>query len=184
MSRGKNICLFTGIILLFMIFVCPASSTVGLDSQNPLKNETYEKNSVSNTSETELIEMETALGFHFLTSMLKMLDLNLNLINETLNAHIEEYPFLNSSIEGTNTSIKTVDSIISVLQTDPENLSDIETKLIALNETMAQLNTSIEYSDNMVKAANSTMGEDNVTTPLIGDMFKDVQKMVSLLDQL
>jgi hypothetical protein len=167
-----------------MLSTFPASSASGPGIQNLLGNDTNEDDSISLTNETKLMKQEIELSFHFLKSMLQMLDLSFNLMNETLNTHVEEYPFLESTANGTNAGIKTVDSIISVLQTDPENLSDVQTKLIALNETVAQFNTSSEYSGQMIEAANSTLGEENITGSMTGDMFKDVQKMISLFDQL
>ena len=112
-----------------------------------------------------------------------MLDLNLNLINETLNAHLEEYPFLKPTIEGTNEGIKTVDSIIAVMELNPDNPNDTNVTLSSLNETMARINSSLEYPDGMIEAANSTMGKSNITTPMIGDMYKSVKTMVSLTNQ-
>ena len=69
------------------------------------------------------------------------------------------------------------------MELSPENLSDTNVTLSSLNETMAQINSSLEYPDGMIEAANSTMGQSNITTPMIGDMYKSVKTMVSLLDQ-
>jgi hypothetical protein len=112
-----------------------------------------------------------------------MLDLNLNLISETLNAHLEEYPFLKPTIEGTDEGIKSVNSILLVLEMNPENLGNSNVTPSSLNETLAQINTSLEYPDGMIEAANSTMGESNITTPMIKDMYESVKTMSILLNQ-
>ena len=88
-----------------------------------VENKIDETDSASIYYETELMEQETGLNFRFLTSMLQMLDLNLNLINETLSSHVKEYPFLQPTIEGTTTGIGTVDSALSLVELSPENLS-------------------------------------------------------------
>lgn len=151
-------------------------------------NETNETNPVNTTASlyntTQLLEQEIALNINFLTSMLQMLDLNLNLINETLNAHLEEYPFLKPTIEGTEEGIKTVDSILAdVNSLNSDNLSDTNTTPGYLNKPISKVNYSLEYPDGMIGAANSTMGESNITTPMILDMYKSVKTMSSRLSQ-
>ena len=112
-----------------------------------------------------------------------MLDLNLNLISETLNAHLEEYPFLKPTIEGTDESIKGVNSILAVFGVSPENLNDSNVTPSSLNETLSQINSTLQYPDGMVEDANSTMGESNITTPMIRDMYKSVKTMTTLINQ-
>lgn len=178
MNRCNVIYLLVAAGLLLILSVISASAeTNATNETNPIENLT------SSYNETGLVEREIALNIHFLTSMLQMLNLNLNLINETLNAHLKEYPFLKPTIEGTNEGIKIVDSIIAVMELNPDNPNDTNVTLSSLNETMAQINSSLEYPDGMIQAANSTMGESNITTPMIGDMYKSVKTMVSLLDQ-
>ena len=112
-----------------------------------------------------------------------MLDLNLHLISETLNAHLEEYPFLKPTLEGTDDGIKGVDSMLAAFGINSENLNDTNVTLSSLNETISQFNSNLEYPDGMIEDANSTMGESNITTPMIRDMSKSVKGMVSLLNQ-
>ncbi len=88
-----------------------------------------------------------------------------------------------SATDGTNTGIEMVGSIIAVLEANPENPNEMKTALVSLNENMAQLNASLEYPDGMIEAANSTSGEPESTTPMIGDMFTGVKGMISLLEQ-
>jgi len=178
MNRCNVIYLLVAAGLLLILSVISASAeTNATNETNPTENLT------SSYNETGLVEREIALNIHFLISMLQMLDLNLNLINEILNAHLKEYPFLKPTIEGTNENIKTVDSIFTVMELNPDNPNDTNVTLSSLNETMAQINSSLEYPDEMIEAANSTMGESNITMPMIGDMYKSVKTMVSLLDQ-
>jgi len=179
MSRCKVIYLSIAAGLLLALFVISASAeTTGTNETDPMENPT------SFYKETELLEREIALNIHFLTSMLQMLNLNLNLINETLNTHLEEYPFLKPTIEGTEEGIRAVDSILAVVEFSPENLNDTNVTLSSLNETMSRINSSLEYPDGMIGAANSTMGESNITTPMISDMYESVKMMTSILDQL
>jgi hypothetical protein len=178
MNKYKDVCLSIAAgILIILSIISVSAETSGTNGTNLVVNQT------SSYNETGLVEREIALNIHFFTSMLQMLDLNLNLINETLNAHLEEYPFLRPTIEGTNEGIKSVDTILAVIELSPENLSDTNVTLSSLNETMAQIDSSLEYPDETIEAANSTMGESNITTPMIGDMFKSVKGMLSLLGQ-
>lgn len=131
-------------------------------------------------NETELIDQEIGLNFRFLISMLQMFDLNL--INGTLNSRVEEYPSLQPTIEGTEAGIATADSILNVLESNPENLSEMKESLISLNENMTQLNASLKYPDSMIEAANSTLGEPESTTPMIVDMFKSLKSMTEILE--
>jgi hypothetical protein len=85
--------------------------------------------------------------------------------------------------DGASKVIETVGSIIAVLEANPEDPNDMKTALISLNENMAQLNASLEYTDGMIEAANSTLGEPDSTTPMTGDMFASFKEMISLLEQ-
>jgi hypothetical protein len=145
-----------------------------------LEDEKDKTDFASMYNETELIDQEIGLNFRFLISMLQMFDLNL--INGTLNSRVEEYPSLQPTIEGTEAGIATADSILDVLESNPENLSEMKESLISLNENMAQLNASLKYPDSMIKAANSTIGEPESTTPMIVDMFKSLKSMTEILE--
>lgn len=145
------------------------------------ENTSINETNLSNV--TGLISQEIELNLDFLTSMLQMLDLNLNLINETLNAHVEEFPFLKPTIEGTGEGIKTVDNVLVILNFDSNNTSDSNVTLHSLNGTMAEINSSLVYPQGMVESANITMGNPNYTTPMIGNMFTSIKGMFSLLEQ-
>jgi len=167
---------------LIMLSMLPASIALTDEVDTVLETENNETNFASTSDETELMDQEIGLNFRFFTSMLQMLDLNLNLINGTLNSRVEEYPFLQPTIDGTEAGIATTGSILGVLESNPENLSEMENSLVSLNENMAKLNASLEYPDGMIEAANSTLGEPDSTTPMIADMFKSVKTMVEILD--
>lgn len=151
-------------------------------AETNFENENNETDFASMYNENKLMDQEIGLNFRFLTSMLQMLDLNLNLINGTLNARVEEYPFLQPTIEGTEAGIATTDSILGVLESNPENLSETENSLVLLNENMERLNSSLGYPDGMIEAANSTLGEPDSTTPMIVEMFKSVKAMTELFE--
>jgi len=168
--------------LLVMLSTLPISVALTDEMETILDNETNGIDFTSMYNETKLIDQEIGLNFRFLTSMLQMLDLNLNLINGTLNSRVAEYPFLQPTIEGTGAGIVTMDSVLGVMESNPENLSDMETALGSLNETVTQLNSSLEYPDGMIEAANSTLGEPDSTTPMIADMFKSLKAMAEILD--
>lgn len=68
------------------------------------------------------------------------------------------------------------------IEQDPENLSEMETTLITLNENMAQLNASLEYTEGMMEAANSTLGESDSSISMTADMFKSLKMMAEVLD--
>ena len=106
-NRCKVVSLSIVAGILMMLSVISASAEInGTNETNPIEKPT------SSYNETGILEREIALNINFLTTMLQMLDLNLNLISETLNAHLEEYPFLKPTIEGTDEGIKSVNSIL------------------------------------------------------------------------
>jgi hypothetical protein len=172
------------IVTSFLVILSTLPTSVALTdgAETSFEDENNENNFMSTYNETELMDKEIGLNFRFLTSMLQMLDLNLNLIKGTLNARVEEYPFLQPTIEGTEAGIATTNSILGVLESDPENLSETENSLVSLNENMERLNSSLGYPDDMIEAANSTLGEPDSTTPIIVEMFKSVKAMTELLD--
>jgi hypothetical protein len=176
MARCKVIYLtiVSGLLLLLSAF--PAFADV---------NDANETNSNPPTTENtlELLESEITLNINFLTSMLLMLDLNLNLISKTLDDHLEEYPFLKSTKEGADEGVKGVDSILAAFGVSPANLNNTNVTPHSLNETLSQINASLQYPDGMIENANSTMGESNLTTPMIKDMFKSMKTMTTLINQ-
>jgi hypothetical protein len=178
MSRFKVNYLSIAVGLLLIISVIGASAEI---------TETYKTNQTDNPTssynKTEILEREIALNIHFLVSMLQMLDLNLKLINETLKVHLEEYPFLKPTLEGSDEGIKTVDSILAIFDLNPENPNNANVTLSSLNETMAKIDFNPGYPDKTIEAANMTMGENNVTTTMLVDMYKSVKTMTYLFNQ-
>jgi len=150
MNRYKFVCLSVVAGLLLLLSITSASAETNPEAETILENGTDKlnlidklaslNNETSSNNETGIIAQETELTPNFLTSMLQMLDLNLNIINETLNAYVAEFPFLQPIIEGTTEGIKTVDSILVVMELSPDNLSDTNVTLRSLNETLAQIN--------------------------------------------
>lgn len=177
-SRLKIADLSIALLFLLALFVTAASA------ETNETNELYLINNTSAYNETQFFEQEISLNANLLTSMLQMLDLNLRLINETLNSHIEEYPFLKPTLEGTDESVKAVDSILAVFMTSSENQSDTNITSGNLYETISQINSTLEYPDGMIEAANSTMGQSNLTTPMVLNIYKSVKTMTSLFSQL
>lgn len=168
--------------LLVILSMLSTSLALTDGAETSFEDENDETDFASMYNETGIMDQEIGLNFRFLTSMLQMLDLNLNLINGILNARVEEYPFLQPSIEGTEAGIATTNSILGVLESNPENLSETENSLVSLNEKVERFNSSLEYPDNMIEAANSTLGEPDSTTPMIVEMFKSVKAMAELFE--
>ncbi len=48
-------------------------------------------------------------------------------------------------------------SLIAVLEANSENLNEMKTALVSLNETMAQFNSGIESPNGMLEVDNSTL---------------------------
>ncbi|WP_292389868.1 hypothetical protein [Methanosarcina sp. UBA5] len=168
----------------FLVMLSTLSTSMALtdEAETSFEDENNKTDFTATYNENELMDQEIGLNFRFLTSMLQMLDLNLNLINGTLNSRVEEYPFLQATIEGTGAGIATTNSILGVLGSNPENLSDMENSMVSLNENMERLNASLGYPDDMIEAANSTIGEPDSTTPMIVEMFKSVKAMTELFE--
>jgi hypothetical protein len=58
--------------------------------------------------------------------------------------------------DGASKVMETVSSIIAVLEANPENLNEMKTALVSLNETMGQFNSGIESPNGMLEVDNST----------------------------
>ena len=183
MNRRQVFYLRIAASLLVMLSMLPVSVALNHEIEAVLGDEIGETDFTSRYNETERMEQEIGLSFDLLTSMLQKPDNDLNPINEIPNSELEEDTFLQLATDGTNTGIEIVGSIIAVLRSNPENPNEMKTALVSLNENMAQLNASLEYPDGMIEAANSTSGEPDSTTPMIGDMFTGVKGMISLLEQ-
>ncbi|WP_232308505.1 hypothetical protein [Methanosarcina lacustris] len=182
-NRLQVFCLWVAAGLFITLFVLPASAETAPEAGIILVNESEEINlteySTASYNETEVTENDLGFGFRFLGSMLRLLDLNLNLINETLNDHSEEYPFLQPTIEETSTGIDAVGSTIVVME-DPTNMSNAKAAMNTFDNAVADLNESLVYPQDMLDAANSTLGQPENTTPMLEDMFKIVKAMVTL----
>lgn len=187
MNRLQVFCLWIAAGLFIILAVLPASAEAATGDGTILENETGELNlteySTASYNETEVIENELGLGFRFLESMLRLLHLNLNLINEILNEHSEEYPFLQSTIEGTATGIDTVDSAIVVVE-DPTNISNAKSAMNTFDGAISDLNASLVYPQDMLDAANATLGQPEDTTPILEDMYKITKAMVTIYDHI
>jgi HAMP domain-containing protein len=187
MEKQQVLCLWVAAGLLITLAVLPASAGTVTEDSITIENETDEINltaySTSSYNETEAVETEIGLGFKFLKSMLSLLDLNLNLINETLSKHSEEYPFLQPTIEGTETGINAVNSSIAFVE-DPTNMSKANDTMHTFDDVIADLNASLVYPQDMLDAANATLGQPESTTPILEDMYKITKAMVTVYDRI
>ncbi|MHC1754359.1 MAG: hypothetical protein AB9861_02820 [Methanosarcina sp.] len=187
MNRLQVFCLWVAAGLFITLAMLPASAEAAAGDGTILENETGEINlteySTASYNETEVIENELGLGFRFLESMLRLLHLNLNLINQTLSDHSAEYPFLQPTIEGTATGIDAVDSAIVVVE-DPTNISNAKSAMNTFDGAIADLNESLVYPQDMLDAANATLGQPEDTTPILEDMYKITKAMVTIYDHI
>jgi hypothetical protein len=179
MARRRVIYLSIVLGFILILSVIPAFADI---------NDINETSSNPQTTDSTigLLESEITLNMNFLTSMLQMLDLNLNLISKTLDDHIEEYPFLAPTKEGADEGIKDVDSILAAFGVSPVSLNDTNVTNVtphSLNITLSQIDASLQSPDGMIEDANSTMGESNLTTPMIKNMFVSIKTMNELINQ-
>lgn len=189
MDRYQVLGLWIAAGLVIILSALPVSAeTVAGDVAGDsiiLKNESEKINLTENSTasyyETEVVENELELGFQFFTSMLRLLDLNLNLINETLYEHSKEYPFLQPAIEGTARGIGVVDSAIVVAE-DPANMSNVNSTMNTFNSSIADFNASLVYPQDMLDAANATLGQPEATTPILENMYRITKAMVTIYD--
>ena len=115
--------------------------------------------------------------------MLSLLHLNLNLINETLSERSEEYPFLQPTIEGTSTGINAVNSTIDFVD-DPTNMSKANATMHTFDSAIEDLNASLVYPQDMLDAANATLGSPEATTPILEDMYRITRAMITVYDHM
>ncbi len=183
MDRFKAFCLciIAGIIAIAIAF--PASAEIVSENES----ETDGEMNVSNVSGvapeinfTEVFDPGLDLNFRFLTSMLELLDLNLRLIDGTLESRVSDYPFLAPTLEGTNSGITAVDSILVVMGSGPQGINETNISTDSINGSFARINESLESPDSMVEHANSTLGEPNATTPMILEMFESIKGMLAI----
>ncbi|WP_440955547.1 hypothetical protein ACSAZK_00800 [Methanosarcina sp. Mfa9] len=175
------LCIIAGIIATAIAF--PASAEIISEYENG----TDEEINVSNVSDvapeinlTEILDPGMDLNFRFLTSMLELLDLNLRLIDGTLESRVSEYPFLAPTLEGTNSGITAVDSILVVMGSGPPGVNETNVSTDSINESFVRINDSLESPHSMVEHANSTLGEPNATTPMILEMFESIKGMLAV----
>lgn len=98
-------------------------------------------------------------------------------VSVALNYKVEN--ILEDEIGETN-SASTYDQTEQMEQ-DPENLSEIETATVSLNENVAQLNSSLEYTEGIMEAANSTLVEPDSSISMTADMLKSLKAMAEVL---
>ena len=194
MDRFQAICLciMAGIIATAAAF--PASSetipengtdALGVDVSEVNESESgVPETNISSTAPeinfSKILDPGMDLNFRFLTSMLELLDLNLRLINDTLDSRLAEYPFLAPTLEGTGSGVAAVDSMLVVMGSGPQGVNETNVSTDSINESFERINESLESPDSMIEHANSTLGEANTTTPLILEMFESIKGMLSL----
>lgn len=190
MEKHQVFCLWIAAGFFINLAVIPASAETVTENGTILENTTGEVNLTQNSmvsynnttasyNETEVVENELELGFQFLSSMLHLLSLNLNLMNGILSEHSEEYPFLAPTIEGTTTGIDAVNSSIAFVE-DPTNTSKANATMHTFDDAISDLNASLVYPQDMLDAANATLGQPEATTPILEDMYKITKAMVTV----
>lgn len=187
MEKSQAFCLLIAAGIFINLAVLPASAQKVKEESIVFENETEEINlteySTTLYNETETVENELGLGLEFLGSMLRLLHLNLNLINGLLSEHSEEYPFLESTIEGTATGMDAVNSSIAFVE-DPTNTTKANDTMHTFDDAIADLNTSLVYPQDMLDAANVTLGQPETTTPILENMYKITKAMVTVYDHI
>lgn len=183
MFKAFCLCIIAGIIATAIVF--PASAETVSENENETDEE-INVSSVSNVSGfapeinfTEILDPGLDLNFRFLTSMLELLDLNLRLIDGTLESRVSDYPFLATTMEGTGSGVRAVDSILVVMGSGPQGVNETNINTDSINESFARINESLESPDSMAEHANSTLGEPNATTPMILEMFDSIKGMLA-----
>lgn len=182
MNRRRVFYLRIAVILLVMLSMLPVSVALNYEMENILGDKVGETDLTSRYNEIERMEREILLSFDLLASVLQISDSDLNPINEIPNSELEEDNFLQPEANGTDTGIEIVNSIVTVLKSNPENLSEMQEAMISLNENVAQLNSSVGYLDGMIEAANSTSGESYSTVPASEDISRSLEAMAEVLD--
>jgi hypothetical protein len=84
--------------------------------------------------------------------------------------------------DGVNKVIEMVGSIIAVMEANPENLNEMKTALISLNENVSQLNSGVESPEGMLEVDNSTLGESYSTVPVSEDISRILKVMAEVID--
>ena len=187
MQKQKAFCLWIAAGFFINLAVFPVSAETVISDSMVLEDETGEINlteySMASYNETEAVETELELGLEFLGSMLRLLHLNLNLINGLLGEHSEAYPFLQPAMEGTTTGVNAVNSSIAFVE-DPTNMSKANDTMHTFDDAIADLNASLVYPQDMLDAANATLGQPGSTTPILENMYKITKAMVTVYDNI
>jgi len=123
------------------------------------------------------ILMERRRGFYLQIAAILLVVLQVLPVSVALNHKVEN--ILVDEIEKTNSAL-TYNGTEQIEQA-PENLSEMETALISLNENRAQLNTSLEYMGDMIEVANSIFGEPDSSMSTNANMLKCLETMVEVL---
>jgi len=123
------------------------------------------------------ILMERRRGFYLQIAAILLVVLLVLPVSVALNHKVEN--ILVDEIEKTNSAL-TYNGTEQIEQA-PENLSEMETALISLNENRAQLNTSLEYMGDMIEVANSIFGEPDSSMSTNANMLKCLETMVEVL---
>jgi hypothetical protein len=76
-----------------------------------------------------------------------------------------------------------VDSAIVVVE-DPTNISNAKSAMNTFDGAIADLNESLVYPQDMLDAANATLGQPEDTTPILEDMYKITKAMVTIYDHI
>ncbi|HOQ65458.1 MAG TPA: hypothetical protein PLY82_05830 [Methanosarcina thermophila] len=121
--------------------------------------------------------MERRRGFYLQIAAILLVVLQVLPVSVALNHKVEN--ILVDEIEKTNSAL-TYNGTEQIEQA-PENLSEMETALISLNENRAQLNTSLEYMGDMIEVANSIFGEPDSSMSTNANMLKCLETMVEVL---
>jgi Zn-dependent alcohol dehydrogenase len=83
---------------------------------------------------------------------------------------------------GADKIIEMVGSIIAVTEANPENLNEMKTALISLNENVSQLNSGVESPEVVLELDNSTYGESYGTVPVSEDMSRILEMMAEVIN--
>ncbi|AAM06368.1 predicted protein [Methanosarcina acetivorans C2A] len=67
---------------------------------------------------------------------------------------------------------------------DPTNMSKANSAMNGFDSEVSEMNTSLVYPQDMLDAANATLGQPEATTPILEDMYKITKAMVTIYDHI
>jgi len=179
---------YTLLLALITVSITPVASECSSGNKNESENESCAEEALF-SSEIDPSSRSGVIGesFKFLTSMLGLLDVTLRLSNSTLEAHASEYPFLAGTLEGTSEGVEALDSMLVVMDPDQRvvnrtSLEEVGQQEKSLNESLEEFNSSSGAQARMLEAANSTLGEENVTSELLNSMYASLKRMAGSRD--